>query len=54
MDKIIIEGNQTLSGNVKISGAKNSVLPIMAASILGNKNLRYFQSSRFKGYKNHD
>ena len=38
MDKIIIEGNQTLSGNVKISGAKNSVLPIMAASILGNKN----------------
>ena len=38
MDKIIIEGNQTLSGNVKISGAKNAVLPIMAASILGNGN----------------
>ncbi len=38
MDKIIIEGNKNLSGNVKISGAKNAVLPIMAASILGNGN----------------
>ncbi|MAV70748.1 MAG: UDP-N-acetylglucosamine 1-carboxyvinyltransferase [Candidatus Marinimicrobia bacterium] len=38
MDKIIIEGSQKLSGNVKISGAKNAVLPIMAASILGNGN----------------
>ena len=38
MDKIVIEGNQTLSGKVEISGAKNAVLPIMAASILGNGN----------------
>ena len=36
MDKIIIEGGNSLSGKVTISGAKNAVLPIMAASILGN------------------
>jgi len=34
MDKIIIKGNRPLSGSVKISGAKNAVLPIMAASLL--------------------
>ncbi|MEC8915396.1 MAG: UDP-N-acetylglucosamine 1-carboxyvinyltransferase [Candidatus Neomarinimicrobiota bacterium] len=35
MDKIIIEGQNTLSGSVAISGAKNAVLPIMAASLMG-------------------
>ena len=35
MDKIIIEGQNTLSGNVAISGAKNAVLPIMAAALMG-------------------
>ncbi|KAJ48766.1 UDP-N-acetylglucosamine 1-carboxyvinyltransferase [Clostridium tetanomorphum] len=34
MDKIIINGGQKLSGEVKISSAKNAVLPIIAASIL--------------------
>ena len=34
MDKIIIKGNKPLSGSVKISGAKNAVLPVMAASLL--------------------
>ncbi|WP_027623682.1 UDP-N-acetylglucosamine 1-carboxyvinyltransferase [Clostridium lundense] len=34
MDKIIVKGGNTLSGEVKISSAKNSVLPIIAASIL--------------------
>ena len=34
MDRIIIEGQQPLSGSVKISGAKNAVLPIMAATII--------------------
>ena len=38
MDKIIVKGGNTLNGEVKISSAKNSVLPIIAASILsGNK-----------------
>ena len=34
MDRIIIEGQQPLSGSVKISGAKNAVLPIMAAALM--------------------
>ena len=34
MDKLIIEGGVPLKGEVNISGAKNSVLPIMAASLL--------------------
>lgn len=34
MDKFIIEGGKALKGEVKISGAKNSVLPILAATIL--------------------
>ena len=34
MDKIIIEGGKTLKGTVKVSGAKNSALPIIAACLL--------------------
>ena len=34
MDKFIIEGGVPLKGEVKISGAKNAVLPIMAATII--------------------
>ncbi|MDO3678851.1 UDP-N-acetylglucosamine 1-carboxyvinyltransferase [Paenibacillus ehimensis] len=35
MSKIIVRGGKKLSGRVKIHGAKNAVLPIIAASILG-------------------
>ena len=34
MDKLVIEGGRPLKGDVKISGAKNSALPIMAATLL--------------------
>ncbi|MBI4116083.1 MAG: UDP-N-acetylglucosamine 1-carboxyvinyltransferase [Candidatus Omnitrophica bacterium] len=34
MDKIVIEGGRKLKGEVTVSGAKNSTLPIMAASLL--------------------
>ena len=34
MEKLLIEGNHPLKGEVKISGAKNAVLPIMAAALL--------------------
>ncbi|RMF07799.1 MAG: UDP-N-acetylglucosamine 1-carboxyvinyltransferase [Candidatus Neomarinimicrobiota bacterium] len=34
MDKIVIQGGKSLSGRVNISGAKNAVLPIMAAALL--------------------
>ena len=34
MDKIIIEGGRPLKGTVRISGAKNAALPVMAACLL--------------------
>ena len=34
MDKIRIHGGQPLSGSIKISGSKNSALPIVAATLL--------------------
>ena len=35
MEKLIINGGKQLRGRVKISGAKNAVLPIIAAALLG-------------------
>lgn len=34
MDKIIVHGGHRLSGSVRISGSKNSALPILAATLL--------------------
>jgi UDP-N-acetylglucosamine 1-carboxyvinyltransferase len=34
MDKILVHGGHQLSGSVRISGSKNSALPILAASLL--------------------
>ncbi|MDD5730641.1 MAG: UDP-N-acetylglucosamine 1-carboxyvinyltransferase, partial [Candidatus Omnitrophica bacterium] len=34
MDKLVIEGGVRLKGEVTISGSKNSVLPILAATLL--------------------
>ena len=34
MDKFVIRGGNPLVGTVRISGAKNSALPCMAAAIL--------------------
>jgi UDP-N-acetylglucosamine 1-carboxyvinyltransferase len=34
MDKLLITGGRRLSGTLRISGAKNSALPILAASVL--------------------
>ena len=35
MDKIVISGGIPLRGEVQVSGAKNSALPIFASTILG-------------------
>lgn len=35
MERLIVTGGKKLSGSIKISGAKNAVLPIIAASLLG-------------------
>src|SRR5882724_9201943 len=34
MDKILIHGGRPLSGSIKVSGSKNSSLPILAATLL--------------------
>ena len=36
MDKIVISGGKQLTGKVKISGAKNSALPILASTLLAS------------------
>ncbi len=36
MDKIIINGNRRLNGEITVQGAKNSVLPILVATLLVN------------------
>lgn len=41
MDKLVIEGGRPLEGEVVISGAKNSALPLMAASLLAPGRHRY-------------
>ena len=39
MEKLLISGGKPLKGEVKISGAKNSVLPILAASLLSDEEV---------------
>lgn len=39
MDKLVITGDKPLNGEVIISGAKNSALPIMAATLLLSDNI---------------
>ena len=39
MEKLLITGGKPLEGEVKISGAKNSVLPILAASLLSDEDV---------------
>ena len=34
MDKLVVHGDCPLNGSVRISGAKNAVLPIMTATII--------------------
>ena len=36
MEKLFIQGGRRLSGTVKVSGAKNAVLPVIAASLLAS------------------
>ena len=40
MDKLVINGGKALAGRVVVSGAKNAVLPIMAAALLVDGNLK--------------
>lgn len=40
MDKLIVSGGRPLSGEIRISGAKNAALPVLVASLLTDKPLR--------------
>ena len=40
MDKLLIRGGSTLNGEIYASGAKNSALPILAASLLADSPLK--------------
>ncbi|WP_091659338.1 UDP-N-acetylglucosamine 1-carboxyvinyltransferase [Alteribacillus iranensis] len=37
MDKILVKGGKRLKGSVKVEGAKNAVLPVIAASLLAEE-----------------
>ncbi|HLR66930.1 MAG TPA: UDP-N-acetylglucosamine 1-carboxyvinyltransferase [Virgibacillus sp.] len=37
MDKIVVKGGNRLSGKVRVEGAKNAVLPVLAASLIAEK-----------------
>ncbi|MFN3311665.1 MAG: UDP-N-acetylglucosamine 1-carboxyvinyltransferase, partial [Thermomonas sp.] len=40
MQKIVVEGGPRLAGEVRISGAKNAVLPILCATLLADAPVR--------------
>jgi len=40
MDKLIIEGGVSLQGEIRISGAKNAALPLLAATLLTQDKMR--------------
>ncbi len=48
MSKIIIEGQHQLSGEIKISGAKNSAVALLPASILANKKSTIYNVPEIK------
>ncbi len=51
MDKIIIEGGNVLKGTVKVSGAKNAALPIIAACLLTGGRHRLYNIPRLRDIK---
>jgi UDP-N-acetylglucosamine 1-carboxyvinyltransferase len=48
MEKIIIEGGVPIKGHVYVSGAKNSALPVLAASLLSGGIHRLYNLPRLK------
>ncbi|MFP3422574.1 UDP-N-acetylglucosamine 1-carboxyvinyltransferase, partial [Bacillus sp. SIMBA_161] len=37
MDHIIVKGGKKLSGKVRVEGAKNAVLPVLAGALLASE-----------------
>ena len=40
MDKLLVEGGCRLEGEIRVSGAKNAALPILAATLLADESVR--------------
>ncbi|MEM5788870.1 MAG: UDP-N-acetylglucosamine 1-carboxyvinyltransferase [Syntrophobacteraceae bacterium] len=48
MDKLVIQGGVPLEGEVRISGAKNAALPLMAATLLANGIHRFHNAPQLR------
>ncbi|MFI5339666.1 MAG: UDP-N-acetylglucosamine 1-carboxyvinyltransferase [Candidatus Methylomirabilales bacterium] len=46
MDQLVVRGGKALSGEVRVSGAKNAALPLMAASLLSEEPLQLMNVPR--------
>ena len=49
MDRLFVTGGARLAGSVRVSGAKNSALKLMAASLLGARRGASSATSRGSG-----
>ncbi|NLJ78246.1 MAG: UDP-N-acetylglucosamine 1-carboxyvinyltransferase [Tissierellia bacterium] len=48
MGKIIINGGNRLTGEISVSGAKNAILPILAATVIGGKESTIFNVPKLR------
>lgn len=48
MEKLVVEGGARLEGEVRISGAKNAALPLMAASLLAGGTHRFHNAPHLR------
>ena len=48
MEKLEVIGEKRLRGTIKISGSKNSSLPILAATLLSNKKVKLLNLPKVK------
>jgi UDP-N-acetylglucosamine 1-carboxyvinyltransferase len=46
VDQLVIRGGKALSGDVRVSGAKNAALPLMAAALLSEEPLQLMNAPR--------
>ena len=52
MDRFVITGGQRLSGRIRVEGAKNSALPLMAASLLTDGEITLTNVASLRDIKN--
>lgn len=52
MTKFIVQGGHSISGSVRVCGAKNAALPILAASLLTNDGIRLVDCPKLRDVDN--